>query len=110
MGWKPSSQYFYFSRMQRKYKEKVLCRQKNSNSRDIDESPRFRPNRGRKARFGIISVCEHDNSKTIKATGMVMTRMTTTDDELGSSSSSDRGSRYEVYFQSGPHVGFKGDD
>ncbi|GBL82847.1 hypothetical protein AVEN_106368-1 [Araneus ventricosus] len=58
---------FLLSRIQ---KESIV---KKIRTRDFDESPRFRPPRVRKTQFWnyvCVSVFEHDDSKTIKATGM----------------------------------------
>ncbi|GBM47897.1 hypothetical protein AVEN_75320-1 [Araneus ventricosus] len=40
---------------------------KRFRTRDFDESPRFEPPESEKHNFGTMSVCEHDNSKTITA-------------------------------------------
>ncbi|GBN45993.1 hypothetical protein AVEN_49870-1 [Araneus ventricosus] len=53
-----------------KYTKRKYCNRQKIRTRDFDESPRFRLPQSEKYNFGIMSVCEHDNSKTIKARGM----------------------------------------
>ncbi|GBM62781.1 hypothetical protein AVEN_41508-1 [Araneus ventricosus] len=49
--------------------EKKYCNLRKIRTKDFDESPSFRPE-SEKHNFGIVSVCEYDNSKTILATMM----------------------------------------
>ncbi|GBO28655.1 hypothetical protein AVEN_200531-1, partial [Araneus ventricosus] len=54
-----------------KYTKRKYCNRQNIRTRDFDESTSFRPPRVRDTIWELcLSVSEHDNSKTIRATGM----------------------------------------
>ncbi|GBL57332.1 hypothetical protein AVEN_245788-1 [Araneus ventricosus] len=54
-----------------KYTKRKYCNRQKIRTRDVDESPRFRPPEPKNTILeSCLSVCEHDNSETIRATGM----------------------------------------